>query len=141
MRSTLARPGPARPITVLLVLLALDAGGAMAQAFTPGPSASSMTAQCCDPDDNSNYRTTYPTTIDCTDYPEGRVGRLWSGQLVCLSHMQGGYPKTAAGVLPALDRSGAKGILPPRPHPLPPPPPRPVALARLCACAPTLLAA
>ena len=31
MQSTLARPGPARPVTVLIVLLALDAGGAMAQ--------------------------------------------------------------------------------------------------------------
>ena len=31
MMSTLARPGPARPLTVLLVLLALDTGGAKAQ--------------------------------------------------------------------------------------------------------------
>ena len=88
MRSTLARPGPARPITVLLVLLALDAGGAM--------------AQCCDPDSGSLLST--PTYIACTDYPEGRAGRLWNGNTVCLSHKQTGYPKTAAGVLPALDR-------------------------------------
>ena len=93
MRSTLARPGPARPSTVLLVLLALDAGGAM--------------AQCCDPDSGSIVST--PTYIACTDYPEGRAGRLWNGNTVCLSHKQTGYPKTAAGVLPALDRSGAKG--------------------------------
>ena len=34
MMSTLARPGPARPMTVLLILLALDAGGAKAHTST-----------------------------------------------------------------------------------------------------------
>ena len=105
MRSTLSS---ARPITVLLILLGLDAGGAMAQNSTPNPNLANQV--CCDADAGSQISA--PTIIACTDYPEGRVGRFWSGQIVCLSDGNGGYPKTAAGVLPC-PRSyvlcGAKG--------------------------------
>ena len=51
---------------------------------------------CCDPDSSA--------IIACTDYPGGRMGPLWNGQSACLSYRNGGYPNTAAGVLPALDR-------------------------------------
>ena len=89
---------------------------------------------CCDADAGSQISA--PTIIACTDHPEGRVGRFWSGQIVCLSDGNGGYPKTAAGVLPC-PRSyvlcGAKGNQrhlsnPPAPPPAPCPfPPHPTA--------------
>jgi len=115
MRSTLAQPGSSRPITVLLTLLALEAGGAMAIHLdghsnaslfpTNEPPTQNSTQNlanqvCCDPDSGS--MNSAPAIIACTDYPTGRVGRYWSGQTVCLSDGNGGYPKTAAGVLPPL---------------------------------------
>ena len=108
MRSTLAQPGPARPITVLLILLALAAGGAMAQNAPDEDDGAQNSTQylanlanqvCCDEESTAPANTIF-NTIACTDYPTGRVGRLWSGQTVCLSQRNGGDPKTAAGVLP-----------------------------------------
>ena len=70
--------------------------------------------RCCDPDagggSERDKKNRPPTMANCAEYPEGRVGLLWDGRIVCLSHTQGGYPKTAAGVSPApCPRSGVPG--------------------------------
>ena len=89
MMSTLARPDPTRPMTVLLILLALDAGGAKAQTST------AATATCPDSSYSSSSRTMeviIPDMCPC----KGTVisSNCGDGSFCCSPDIEGSGPRS-----------------------------------------------